>query len=131
MGPREFPSLSAEMETRTFEVKCYLCSFKCFFFLKLKICAPSSLCFLVRAAGLGSVSVILGSVSLSQRVAGQKLHAQSLSLSFGRDFGHVVQLWESWVQDVFVCVWFTLPSIGRVICCMPHTHALTHILTIV
>lgn len=88
MGPWEFPSLSPEMETRTFEVKCYLCSFKCFSVLQLKICAPSSLCFLVRAAGLGSVSVDLGSVASSQRVTDQKLQAQSLSL----DFGHLVHL---------------------------------------
>lgn len=104
MGPWEFPSLSPEMETRTFEVKCYLCSFKCFSVLQLKICASSSLCFLVRAAGLGSVSVDLGSVSSSQRVTGQKLQAQSSSFGFGKDFGPVVHLWESWAQGLFMSV---------------------------
>lgn len=104
MGPWEFPSFSPEMETRTFEVRCYLCSFKCFSVLQLKICASSSLCFLVRAARLGSVSVGLGSVSSSQRVTGQKLQAQSLSLAFGRDFDHVVLLWESWAQGIFMSV---------------------------
>lgn len=46
----------------------------------------------------------LGSVSSSQRVTGQKLQAQSLSLAFGRDFDHVVLLWESWAQGIFMSV---------------------------
>lgn len=89
------------------------------FFLKAQdLCTYQPLLSVGRAAGWGPVSVTLGFVSLSL-----KLQTQSLSLSFGKDFSHVVHLWESWA---FISVWFILSSIGKVIAVPPHTLMCTH-----
>ena len=81
------------------------------------LCTQQPLLSVVRAAGLALINVNLGySVSFSQRIASQKLQAQSLSLSFGRGFDHMVHLWESWAHNIFMPVWFILLPIGKVIC---------------
>lgn len=101
-------------------------------FLKLEICVPSSLSSCGQDSRTGPYKCKSGvHVIVSQRIAGQKLQPQSLSLSFGRDFDHMVYLWESWAHGMFLPVWFILPSTGKLIILNPpaptHTYSIhTH-----
>lgn len=122
------------METRTFEVKCYLCSSQCFLSSSSRSAYPAALCppeSWGLVSGVGGSGVLFPCVCASAAPGSPKVVVVVPETS-GSDIGpRLCKTWrrsqgEKWMVRMPLCqfVWFVLPSRGGAWCAFPsHTHS--------